>query len=182
MNKLPFALLAAFMLVIVGSCSDDGYDMETYAEYQQANIEWYNEQANLKNDDGTDFYTKLSPNWYPSSGVLIHYFNDRELTENNLVPLSTSTVSVKYKGWLYTGAAFDSSYTEVDSIRTFTLNDGLIDGWKVALTNMHVGDSCRVIIPYALGYGVNGSSAIPAFSTLAFDIKLVDIPAYEVRD
>ena len=57
----------------------------------------------------------------------------------------------------------------------------MIEGWKIALVNMRVGDSVRVVIPYKLGYGASGSGAIPPYSTLVFDMKLVDIPYYEVR-
>ena len=45
---------------------------------------------------------------------------------------------------------------------------------------MHIGDSCRVIIPYIVGYGTTASGDIKPFSTLQFDIKLVGIPKYEL--
>lgn len=182
MNKLPFIaiLIMAISALGISSCSDNN-DWDSYMEWQKTNTEWYQAQKNLKNADGTNFYTQLTPDWYTQSGVLIHYFNDRAATAGNLVPMLTSSVKVKYKGELYNGTPFDSSYSEVDSTRTFTLSDGLIAGWQIALTHMHVGDSCRVIIPYAQGYGTNGSGTISPFSTLSFDIKLVDIPTYEIR-
>lgn len=45
---------------------------------------------------------------------------------------------------------------------------------------MRVGDSAQVVIPYLEGYGVSGSGSILPFTTLVFNIKLVDIPAYEI--
>lgn len=47
--------------------------------------------------------------------------------------------------------------------------------------NMRVGDSARIVIPYNLGYGSSNSGVIKPYSTLVFDLKLVDIPYYEVR-
>lgn len=182
MKRLPIiALFFAIIAITVASCASSTSSWDEYMEWQKENTTWYNTQKALKNADGSDFYKPLKPNWYPMSGVLIHYFNDTNLTAGNLVPMISSTVKVKYKGELYNGAAFDSSYAEVDSTRTFTISDGLIAGWQIALTHMHVGDSCRVIIPYAQGYGTEGSGTIAPFSTLSFDIKLVDITAYEIR-
>ena len=113
---------------------------------------------------------------------MIKYFNDKALTENNLSPLYTSTVDVKYIGRLYDDVAFDSSYTSTspaDSVTRFKLNN-LIEGWVVGLTDMHIGDSCELIIPYEFAYGATGSSSINPYSNLRFNLKLVDIPGYVI--
>ena len=115
--------------------------------------------------------------------MLIRYLNDRSLTAGNLSPLLTSTVDVKYIGRLYTGEAFDSSYNQKangDSIFRTSLT-GLIQGWQIALVNMNVGDSVEIIIPYNMGYGGSQTGIIKPYSTLIFNLKLVDIPYYEVR-
>lgn len=183
MKRLPIAIFVTSVLAVLGwACSDSNTTWDDYTEWQKENVDWYNTQKALRNSEGDLFYTQIQPKWYPQSGVLIHYFNDRRATEGNLQPMLSSTVSVKYRGELYNGTPFDSSYLETDSLRTFTINDGLIAGWQIALTHMRVGDSCRVVIPYAQGYGVNGNTSIPPFSTLSFDIKLVDIPDYEIRN
>ena len=45
---------------------------------------------------------------------------------------------------------------------------------------MKGGDSCRVIIPQTLGYGAQYmSSLILPYTTLVFDMKLVDIPGLD---
>ena len=53
------------------------------------------------------------------------------------------------------------------------MND-LIMGFSTALQYMHKGDTWRVIIPYQLGYGAAVKDDIPAYSTLIFEIHLVD--------
>ncbi len=174
--------IAASLLVggmIATSCNDDNDNWKEYAQWRDANTQWYEAQKELT-VGGKPYYTELSPAWFRNSGVLIHYFNDRSETAGNLSPMLTSTVSVKYKGMLYNGVGFDSTAVAgSDSVRKFSLS-GVIEGWKVALSDMHVGDSCEVIIPYSLAYGVNGSSGISPYSTLKFGIKLVDIPTYEI--
>ena len=46
---------------------------------------------------------------------------------------------------------------------------------------MNVGDSVEIIIPYNMGYGGSQTGIIKPYSTLIFNLKLVDIPYYEVR-
>lgn len=166
--------------IAFASCGDDGNDWTQYAEWRNNNIKWYLEQKEKKDADGNPYYTELSPEWFANSGVLIHYFNDRSKTEGNLSPIKTSTVAVKYKGMLYDGSVFDSTTVATsDSVRTFGLTE-IIQGWRLALQDMRVGDTCEVVIPYTLGYGVSGSSSISPYSMLKFGIKLVDIPTYEI--
>lgn len=182
MRKLLFyATSVIFASSWITSCTDnDSWD--EYEQWRKVNNEWYNEQLNRVNPDGTRYYSLLQPEWYSQSGVLIHYFNDRSLTANNLQPMLTSTVSVKYHGRLYNDVGFDSTTVGSDSVRTFQLT-GVIAGWQIALTQMHVGDSVEIIVPYAQGYGYSGSGAsIPPYSTLKFNIGLKDIPGYEIRD
>jgi len=45
---------------------------------------------------------------------------------------------------------------------------------------MHVGDSCRIVIPYTMGYGsYDMGTILQPYSMLQFDLKLVDIYAYK---
>lgn len=176
MKKLIY-LTIAIIAVTASSCGDDGNTWSDYKDWREANTSWYQEQAQLRNPDGTPFYTNIRPKWYPQSGVLVHYFNDRRETAGNLSPLLTSHVTVKYVGKLYNGTTFDSTTVGSDSVRTFQLSDVVV-GWQVALSDMRVGDTCQIIVPYGEGYGINGSSSINPFSTLQFNIRLVDIPDY----
>lgn len=172
------ALIALFAITVASCDKNDTW--EDYYEWRDANEAWLTKQSMLKDDNGELFYTRVVPQWNKSAYVYMHFFNDRSLTEGNLSPLYTSTISVKYIGRLYDNEAFDSSFLNTDSIFTSSLTD-LVPGWAIALENMRVGDSARVLIPYELGYGSQGSGSIPAYSALQFDIKLVDIPYYEVK-
>lgn len=179
--RLFFALflLTSLGAVITTSCDDDDNVWDDYKEWRIANEEFFDEQRFMM-ENGVNVYQTVTPAWNPSAQILMRYLNDRSKTEGNLTPLLTSTVDVKYIGRLYNGVAFDSSYTNTDSIFT-TTPGSVIQGWTIALMNMRVGDSARIVIPYKLAYGSSGSGAISPYSTLVFDVKLVDIPYYEVR-
>ncbi|TNH04774.1 peptidylprolyl isomerase, partial [Testudinibacter sp. TR-2022] len=52
----------------------------------------------------------------------------------------------------------------------------VISGWIEALSMMPVGSKWRLTIPHHLAYGERGAGAsIPPFSTLIFDVELLDI-------
>jgi peptidylprolyl isomerase len=51
----------------------------------------------------------------------------------------------------------------------------VIDGWQIALQQMHAGDKWVIYIPYEMGYGSKACAGIPAFSTLVFEVELLSI-------
>ena len=166
------AVVAFTMLV---SCLGKNiYD--EYKDWRVTNDEWFEQQAS------SGQYSMLVAPWDPSARTLIRWHNDTMLTRNNLKPLITSTVDVKYQLSLYDGTLVDSSYGVVspaDSIFRTQLNQ-TVEGRMIALTRMHVGDSCTVIIPYQQGYGSSKiSETLKPYSTLVFGVKLVDIYKYK---
>ena len=182
MKPILPVIATALILASASSCMSDN-NWDKYEEWRNDNIAWYEQLKTRTDDQGNPYYTRLSPAWDPSCGVLIHFFNDRRLTEGNLSPLQTSTVDMKYLGQFYNGEPFDSSYTSTqygDSIYRSRVSDNIV-GWQVALNAMHVGDSVEVIIPFSSAYGANGYMSIPPYSYLRFYMKLVDIPAYEIE-
>ena len=185
MKKFPFLLLlTAICATSLLSCGDDDNNNDiwkAYYEWRDDNNEWMLQQQQRTNADGSRYYDVIVPDWNPSAYVLIHYFNDRKLTEGNLSPLSTSTVDVRYKGFLYNNTPFDSSTLMTDygpgSFRS-KLNT-LISGWTIAFETMRVGDTAEIIIPYEQAYGTTTGTDIPPYSNLRFNVRLVDIYAYE---
>lgn len=183
MKKLPFILLAVTLLggMFVACVGGDEEDLDKYAEWRKINTAWYESQAALT-EGGVKYYTAFTATWDPAAEVLIHWFNDTNKTKGNLKPLYTSQVDVKYKVCLYDGTPVDSSFKSTDpadSVYRTRLNSGVIEGWGIAIPQMHIGDSCRVIIPYNVGYGVTNRDPVKPYSTLQFDIKLMGIPKYE---
>ena len=90
---------------------------------------------------------------------------------NGPKPTPKSFVTVYHTGKLINGKVFDQ--TQKGRPATFRLNE-LITGWTTALREMPVGSRWEIVIPYHLGYGSRSAGVIKAFSTLIFDITLLD--------
>ncbi len=90
-------------------------------------------------------------------------------------PVTNKEVRVNYEGRFLNGKIFDSSYERNQPI-DFTLGVGqVIKGWDEGIGRMKKGGKATLIIPSHLGYGPNDYSTIPGYSTLVFDVELVDI-------
>lgn len=90
-----------------------------------------------------------------------------------LNPSLSDTVTVHYIGKVYTGESFDNSYERGEPL-DLNLNS-VIEGWKIGIPLMKKGAKYRFFIPYNLGYGERGSGPIPPYSTLIFEVELLDI-------
>ena len=89
------------------------------------------------------------------------------------VPTATDKVSVHYRGTLIDGTEFDSSYKR-NKPTEFAANQ-VIKGWTEALTMMPVGSKWELYIPQELAYGSRNQGQIKPFSTLIFEVELLDI-------
>ena len=100
-------------------------------------------------------------------------------------PLYTDSVRINYRLRLMptdnfpNGQILDQSYTTRDlepdvNIPSSFVVSGLVDGVITALLHMHTGDRWIIYIPYTLGYGSSDVNKVPAYSTLIFDINLVE--------
>ncbi|USH02695.1 FKBP-type peptidyl-prolyl cis-trans isomerase [Grimontia kaedaensis] len=88
-------------------------------------------------------------------------------------PAAEDTVVVHYKGTLTDGTQFDSSYDR-NQPATFPLNR-VIPGWTEGVQLMPVGSKFKFVIPPELAYGSQDTPAIPANSTLVFEVELLEI-------
>lgn len=90
-----------------------------------------------------------------------------------ITPKATDRVKVHYHGTLIDGTVFDSSVDRGEPI-IFALTQ-VIPGWTEALQLMTVGSKYRLYIPQALGYGSQSTGNIPPYSTLIFEVELLEI-------
>jgi FKBP-type peptidyl-prolyl cis-trans isomerase len=88
-------------------------------------------------------------------------------------PAATDRVKVHYHGTLIDGTVFDSSVERGEPI-TFGLNQ-VIAGWTEGVQLMPIGSKFRFYIPQKLGYGAQNAGTIPPYSTLIFEVELLDI-------
>jgi FKBP-type peptidyl-prolyl cis-trans isomerase FkpA len=99
-------------------------------------------------------------------------------------PLLTSTVYVKYRGYLLNGTVkgtqFDSSYELSEQPAQFIGLTTLVKGFSEGLMQFGKGGKGQIIIPSTLGYGTTAQGVegqlnyIPANSVLIFDIELTN--------
>lgn len=113
-------------------------------------------------------------------------FPKAEVLENGLMILRTGKgdgvhpqvgdkVKVHYKGMLENGTVFDSSFKRNQPF-SFDCGKGrVIKGWDQGIPLLSVGETATLIIPHYLGYGKRANRAIPAYSTLIFDVQLLEI-------
>jgi len=99
--------------------------------------------------------------------------------------ISTSTVYVKYSGYIMNGTVkgplyFDSSYELYEQATPLTMSS-LIKGFSEGLKQFGIGGKGQLIIPSNLGYGTTAQGTlgtqqyIPANSVLIFDIEISNI-------
>jgi len=86
-------------------------------------------------------------------------------------PAGSSNVTVAYKGYFLDGNTFDQSN---DTGISFGLNQ-VIPGWTEGIQLFKEGGEGMLLIPYNLGYGINGRSSIPGGAVLIFDIHLISV-------
>ena len=87
-------------------------------------------------------------------------------------PTPRSIVTAHYTGRTIDGKEFDTSRGGVPlAIRLCDL----IEGWIIAMQQMHVGDKWEVYIPAEMGYGKFSQPGIPGGSTLIFEIELLGV-------
>lgn len=91
-------------------------------------------------------------------------------------PKAGDRVTVHYTGWLENGKKFDSSRDRKQPFQ-FVLGVGqVIRGWDEGVAQMRVGDTARLTIPPAMGYGARGAGGvIPPNATLIFEVELLGV-------
>ncbi len=88
-------------------------------------------------------------------------------------PQLTDKVKVHYHGTLIDGTVFDSSVQRGEPA-VFGVSQ-VIQGWVEALQMMPVGSKWKIYIPQNLAYGPRDMGTIKPYSTLIFEVELLEI-------
>ena len=94
------------------------------------------------------------------------------------VPTIGQNVKVHYTGTHLDGSKFDSSLDRGEPI-SFTVGQGVIQGWTEIIQHMNVGSKYKVYIPSNLAYGPGGNQAIEPNEVLVFEMELIEITGAE---
>ena len=189
MKRYSLICLLAVLLMPLAlvSCSEDDNTVEEFPNWMEANTDSI---SRLYDEAGqyADGSWKIIRNYSLEGTIASNYTNSivvkvlKEGTGSGY-PMFSDSVKVNYRGRLMAstsypeGYVFDQSYEGDYNFATALpaklYVGGMIDGVATALMNMRIGDRWEIYIPYQLGYGATGSSSIPAYSTLVFDMELV---------
>jgi FKBP-type peptidyl-prolyl cis-trans isomerase len=110
----------------------------------------------------------------------IYYIIDKT-TDGPFVGLD-STLEVTYKGYIMDGRVFDERGADNPWIFQMSSTEWAAR-WDLVLPRLREGEKARMIFPYQVGYGPNGSYTskgnvkIPPFETLIFDIEILSVTA-----
>lgn len=181
MKHLISTALACLALLPLASCLGD--EPDNGSDWKQENDIWFQSKIDEKDADGNPVYRRIGCSWDPNASVLMKWHNDQAETAGKLTPLSNSTIDVKYEVHNMDNEMIDNSFSQVKpapGVFRTVLNKN-IDGWIVGISNMHIGDTCTIIVPYNLAYGSIAYNGLKPYTSLIFNVRLVDIPAYEKK-
>lgn len=105
------------------------------------------------------------PNAMPGDSIVIHYAG--RLTNESVFDTSIESV-----------ARAAGTYQEGNPYQPLMFRLGvqpLIQGWVEGLQLLNKGAKATFVIPSALGYGEQGNGNIAPYSTLIFDVEVVDV-------
>ena len=209
MNIKQYLFIGLSLLGMV-SCSESDETSAEFENWQNKNESYFLEKYNsylLEYQTLGEASSKMViPAWSmpsetlleliaPTNCILVEKVAKTELLWTDNTPAYTDSVAVHYRGNLIPsphypeGYEFDRSYMSTDKFNLavdvpsrFKVSGSTLPGFSTALQHMHRGEGWIVTIPYQLGYGTTESGVIPAYSTLVFEIFLMDFWNQEEGD
>lgn len=180
MKRNVFLLLSICAIALLTACQktetfDDSWKLSNEQQFAKIAADPTYKQITSKSGKGFIMYKELKK----GTGEKTPYFTDQ--------------VKVLYTGWYkndwnqkdkYTNQdgniitnkiIFDSTDNRNNIPNTFNVGTGIINGFSTALQHMKVGDKWEVWIPMQLAYGANGENGIRGYTTLVYEIELVEI-------
>ena len=154
-------------------------DVQTKADYEKEQAEMKKKEAQkqeaAKKDESMLRQKYLQDNKItvkPTASGL-YYIEKAKGTGTQAAP--GKKVKVHYTGTLLNGTKFDSSRDRNEPFE-FTLGKGqVIKGWDEGIALMKKGGKATLVIPSTIGYADRDMGEIPPYSTLVFDVELIDV-------
>ncbi len=153
-KSIILTILSLITISVVSSCKKDYIDWEKLRKAEIADRNKYLADNNI--------------NVKPTSTGL-YYIETKKGT--GLKPTTGRNVTVKYTGKFLNGKVFDSS----DNFHFIFNTKTVIDGWNEGIGYMRKGGKATLIIPSKLAYGAYGKGDVPKYTTLVFDIELINV-------
>jgi FKBP-type peptidyl-prolyl cis-trans isomerase len=157
----------------------DILDVKTKAEYEKEQID--NQKADqmksdsLKRDEPVQLEKYLKDNKITVKPLSSGLFYIPVLAGTGPKAEPGKTVKVHYTGKLLNGKVFDSSRDRGNPFEFMLGRSQVIKGWDQGIAMMRQGGKATLIIPSTLGYMDRDMGVIPPYSTLVFDVELIEV-------
>ena len=199
--RRTFYLFAVALLAVALAACEETEEVGRYDNWRARNDAFIDSLA-LVFEQGTDpslqrFNLLVNPSDYIYYKAKTPVESEAQNTDPEVYghrPTYGATVRVYYKGVNMLGERFDGFYGDnpnTGSDSEVNVNEGetnpvsfsmssLVTGWQETLQRMTVGERWEVFIPWEYGYGsrdqedTSGNVTIRGYSTLIFDIQLLD--------
>jgi FKBP-type peptidyl-prolyl cis-trans isomerase len=99
----------------------------------------------------------------------------RTATGTGDLGVSGKVMMLKYTGRFLNGVAFDGNMAKTDTFSVTFGGSQTVQGFQRSIEKMRLGEKAVVVFPSTLGYGEKGSSSIPGFTPLVFELYLTKI-------
>lgn len=179
LKKNGLFICLAFAILLTTACKKD--ETDPYLEtWKQQNDQAFNNLASnpdyqelrIPGGVGNIYYRVLQK----GEGKRTYYNSRAEVYYKGWYVVTNTDYSIK-AGDIFDQRLFDDGITfkvaVSDQVANSTYRQIGVYGWKIALQHMVEGDKWEVVIPYRLAYEEQGTTGIPGYSTLAFEIELI---------
>ena len=183
MQMMSLSFIICHLSFSLCACSEKHDTVEEFADWQARNETYFEQQYQAHSASNIiKKWTVEDATEVPHTDcVLIDKLKEGSGT---VTPYYSDTIRVHYSGRLLPsvsypqGYVFDQSWSGTFDEATavplkFSMSEVIL-GFSTALQRMHKGDKWRIIIPYQLGYNAVEKTGVPAYSTLIYEVTLVD--------
>ncbi|MBN2778904.1 MAG: FKBP-type peptidyl-prolyl cis-trans isomerase [Bacteroidales bacterium] len=102
----------------------------------------------------------------------MYYVEQYKGTGKNIKP--GDVVSVNYTVKLVDGQVLETTYNRAPMSFKYG-EDQMIDAWNEGISKMNEGGRAMFICPSKIAYGAEGTSDIPPYSTLIFEVEVINV-------
>ena len=153
--KLKLLLIISVITVLYSSCNKDTVDKSA------------EELTNLES-----FIAENYPDATKTDSGLYIVWTEKG-TGNQIV--AGNYVNVKYTGKYLDGTVFDASSYHNGTFQFQVGAGSVIAAWDEAMKLCKAGDKITIICPSSLAYGTYGNGSIAGYTSLLFDIEIIEI-------
>ncbi len=94
---------------------------------------------------------------------------------NGPSPTSGKTAVIHYQASFLNGKTFDDTHVQDMPLEIVIGKHMTLKGLEEGVCLMKKGGKARLIIPSYLGFGENAAGSVPPFTTLVYDVELIDV-------